>query len=124
MTPVYLMLECKGEPDEVSEAKHSYVEDWWIPAVANSPETPAGLRRWTFRELTDLAQPELELDDAIQDARRLVASPSPGSTLTLAATECDAAGASLRHSGEGRNPLSRGSIRVDTPTARQLPAAR
>ena len=84
---VYLMLECKGVPDEASEAKHSYVRDWWIPAVANSPETPDSLRRWTFRELTDLAQPELELDDAIQDARHLVALPSPSGTLTLAATE-------------------------------------
>ena len=38
---VHLMLECKGAPDGVSEAKHSYVQDWWIPAVANSPETPS-----------------------------------------------------------------------------------
>ena len=34
---VHLMLECKGVPDDVSEAKHSYVREWWIPAVANSP---------------------------------------------------------------------------------------
>ncbi len=75
---VHLMLECKGRPDEVSEAKHGYVADWWIPAVANSPETPPGLRRWTFAELTDLDGPELELDQAIDDARRLVASPAAG----------------------------------------------
>ena len=75
---VHLMLECKGRPDEVSEAKHGYVKDWWIPAVANSPETPPGLRRWTFAELTDLDGPELELDHAIDDARRLVASPAAG----------------------------------------------
>ena len=73
---VHLMLECKGEPDEVSEAKHSYVQDWWIPAVANSPETPRGLRRWTFTELTDIDIPESELDRAIEQARRRFAPPT------------------------------------------------
>ena len=82
---VHLMLECKGVPDDVSEAKHSYVEDWWIPAVANSPETPAGLRRWTFAELTDLGLPDFELAHAIEEARRLIGSPSGSGTLALTA---------------------------------------
>ena len=82
---VHLMLECKGAPDEVSEAKHGYVQDWWIPAVANSPETPPGLRRWRFAELTDLGLPDFELANAIEEARRLVASPSASGALTLAA---------------------------------------
>ena len=82
---VHLMLECKGVPDDVSEAKHSYVREWWIPAVANSPETPPGLRRWTFAELTDLGLPEFELANAIEEARRLVASPSGSGALTLTA---------------------------------------
>ena len=82
---VHLMLEYKGAPDEVSEAKHSYVQDWWIPAVTNSPETPPGLRRWTFAELTDLGLPEFELADAIDEARRLVASPSGSGALALTA---------------------------------------
>ena len=82
---VHLMLECKGVPDEVSEAKHSYVRDWWIPAVANSPETPRGLRRWTFAELTDIDMPGLELDNAIEQARHRVASPSGSGALTLTA---------------------------------------
>ena len=82
---VHLMLECKGAPDEVSKAKHSFVEDWWFPAVANSPETPPGLRRWTFAELTDTDVPASELDQAIEEARRLVASPSGSGALTLTA---------------------------------------
>ena len=74
---VHLMLECKGVPDEVSEAKHSYVQDWWIPAVANSPETPAGLRAWTFAELTDMGLPEVELDKAIEQASWVTLRPPP-----------------------------------------------
>ena len=82
---VHLMLECKGVPDEVSEAKHSYVRDWWIPAVANSPETPKELRRWTFAELTDLGLPEFELANTIEEARHLVASPVDSGALALTA---------------------------------------
>ena len=73
---VHLMLECKGMPDDVSEAKHRYVRDWWIPAVANSPETPPGLRRWSFAELTDTDAPAAELDRAIEQAPHLAEPPS------------------------------------------------
>jgi type III restriction enzyme len=82
---VHLMLECKGAPDEVSAAKHGYVQDWWIPAVANSPETPEGLRRWTFAELVNFETPEPELDHAIEQARRLVVSPRGAGTEIAAA---------------------------------------
>ena len=68
---VHLMLECKGAPDEVSEAKHRYVRDWWIPAVTNSPEAPQGLRRWAFVELTDMDSPQIDLDRAVEEARSL-----------------------------------------------------
>ena len=72
---VHLMLECKGAPDEVSKAKHRYVWDWWIPAVANSPETPPALRRWTFAELTDTDVPASELDKAIEQASWVTPPP-------------------------------------------------
>jgi len=81
---VHLMLECKGQPDEVSEAKHRYVRDWWIPAVANSPETPPGLRHWTFCELTDTEAPAAELDRAVERTRRLVESQHQGGAAVAA----------------------------------------
>ena len=48
-------MECKGLPDEISATKARYVTDWWIPAVANSPQLPAHLRSWRFLEITDAA---------------------------------------------------------------------
>ena len=53
--PVHLIVECKGQPDEESETKARYATDWWIPAVANSPQIPARLRRRRFDEITDAA---------------------------------------------------------------------
>ena len=68
---VHLIVECKGMPDEASRAKADHVRDWWIPAVANSPETPSWLRRWMFAELTDAANIPADLDRAVEDARVL-----------------------------------------------------
>ena len=63
--PVHLIVECKGRPDEESETKARYVTDWWIPAVANSPQLPEWLRRWSFVEITDAAMGHRVLADAI-----------------------------------------------------------
>ena len=64
--PVHLIVECKGRPDEESETKARYVTDWWIPAVANSPQIPARLRRWRFIEITDAALGYHHLADEIK----------------------------------------------------------
>ena len=52
----HLIVECKGMPDEKSEATKRYVTDWWIPAVAGTPGLPH--RRWGYVEL--LYQPIME----------------------------------------------------------------
>ena len=65
---VHLMVECKGVPDEVSERKAQYVREWWIPAVANSPEIPRWLSRWCFVELDHPDQSRYDLDKAISQA--------------------------------------------------------
>ena len=65
---VHLMVECKGMPDEVSERKAQYVRDWWIPAVANSPEIPDWLKRWRFVELDHPDQSYYEIEQAISEA--------------------------------------------------------
>ena len=62
---VHLIVECKGRPDDESETKARYVTDWWIPAVANSPQIPERLRRWSFVEITDAAMGHRVLADAI-----------------------------------------------------------
>ena len=71
---VHLMLECKGLPDKLSQAKHDWVRNWWIPAVAGSPQTPAHLRRWLFAELTDPSSLATDIDRAVEGARRLVST--------------------------------------------------
>ena len=68
--PVHLIVECKGRPDEQSAAKARYVTDWWIPAVANSPQLPAGLRRWRFVEITAGETAGRVLGDAIGEIVR------------------------------------------------------
>ena len=65
---VHLMVECKGVPDDVSERKAQYVREWWIPAVANSPEIPRWLSRWCFVELDHPDQSWYDLDKAISQA--------------------------------------------------------
>ena len=71
--PVHLIVECKGMPDEESATKACYVTDWWIPAVANSPQIPDFLRRWKFLEITDAALGYRLLSDEI---KRIVRSGS------------------------------------------------
>lgn len=65
---VHLIVECKGIPDEVSEQKAKYVEEWWIPAVANSPEVPDWLSRWRYVELDHPDQSGYDLEQAISEA--------------------------------------------------------
>ena len=74
---VHLIVECKGRPDEESATKARYVTDWWIPAVANSPQIPDHLRSWRFLEITDTALGYRLLADEI---KRIVRS---GSTTIL-----------------------------------------
>ncbi|MCY4371838.1 MAG: DEAD/DEAH box helicase family protein [bacterium] len=71
--PVHLIVECKGRPDEESETKARYVTEWWIPAVANSPQIPAHLRSWRFVEITDAAVGYHLISDEI---KRIVRSGS------------------------------------------------
>ncbi len=71
--PVHLIVECKGRPDDESETKARYVTDWWIPAVANSPQIPDTLRRWRLVEITDTALGYHLLSDEI---KRIVRSDS------------------------------------------------
>ena len=77
--PVHLIVECKGRPDEDSETKARYVTDWWIPAVANSPQLPERLRRWSFVEITDTAIGYSVLADTI---KRTIRSRSTGNRTT------------------------------------------
>lgn len=59
----HLIIECKGLPDEKSEATKRYVTDWWIPAVAGTPDIPH--RRWAFAELLQLSTISSRLDRVI-----------------------------------------------------------
>ena len=77
--PVHLIVECKGRPDDESETKARYVTDWWIPAVANSPQIPDRLRRWNFVEITDAAMGHRVLEDAI---KRIIRSRSTSNRTT------------------------------------------
>ena len=71
---VHLMIEVKGVPDDESEAKARYVNDWWIPAVANSEQVPPWFRRWLFVQIDDFENPWRQLDRAIESARELTTS--------------------------------------------------
>jgi len=75
--PVHLIVECKGRPDEESETKARYATDWWVPAVANSPQIPAHLRRWKFVEITDAALGYHRLADEIKRIARSRSTTSP-----------------------------------------------
>ena len=77
--PVHLIVECKGQPDEDSDTKARYVTDWWIPAVANSPQIPGPLRSWRFVEIRDKAMAYYALADSI---RRIVRSHTTPSVTT------------------------------------------
>ena len=77
--PVHLIVECKGQPDEESDTKARYVTDWWIPAVANSPQIPGSLRSWSFVEIRDKAMAYYPLADSI---RRIVGSRTTPSVTT------------------------------------------
>ncbi len=59
----HLIIECKGLPDEKSEATKHYVTDWWIPAVAGTPTLPH--RRWGFVELLFMPTMSGQLDRTI-----------------------------------------------------------
>ena len=72
---VHLLVEVKGVPDEESDAKARYVRNWWIPAVANSPQTPDWLRQWKFVQIDDRETAWRQLDRAIEDARQLIQQP-------------------------------------------------
>ena len=67
--PVHLIVECKGQPDDRSDAKHRAVTELWIPAIAADRRLPAELRRWAFTELTDQRMVEADLTAAISTAR-------------------------------------------------------
>ena len=75
--PVHLIVECKGRPDDESETKARYVTDWWIPAVANSPQIPERLCRWSFVEITDAEMGYGVLADAIKRIARSRSTEPP-----------------------------------------------
>lgn len=75
--PVHLIVECKGRPDEDSETKARYVKEWWIPAVANSPQIPDRLRRWSFIEVTDAFVGYAMLEDTVERIARSRSTTSP-----------------------------------------------
>ena len=59
----HLIIECKGIPDDKSEATKHYVTEWWIPAVAGTPDLPH--RRWAFVELFQVPTMPSRLDKTI-----------------------------------------------------------
>ena len=64
----HLIIECKGIPDDKSEATKQYVTEWWIPAVAGTPSLPH--RRWGFVELTRIPIMKARLDRAVESLVR------------------------------------------------------
>ena len=68
-TAAHLLVEFKGQPDELSEAKKLAVVDKWIPALENDARLPRRLRRWSFVEVTDTAHLRETIDKAISAAR-------------------------------------------------------
>ena len=64
----HLIIECKGLPDDKSEATKQYVTEWWIPAVAGTPSLPH--RRWGFVELTRIPIMKARLDRAVESLVR------------------------------------------------------
>ena len=64
----HLIIECKGMPDNKSEATKEYVTEWWIPAVAGTLSLPH--RRWGFVELTRIPDMEQRLRRTIADLLR------------------------------------------------------
>ena len=66
---VHLIIECKGVADDLSERKKQSVTDRWVPAVQNSPNLPAWLRRWAFVELNNPESLSVDLAVAINAAR-------------------------------------------------------
>lgn len=75
--PVHLIVECKGRPDDESETKARYVTDWWIPAVANSPQIPDRLRGWRFIEITDAFIGHAMLEETIKRIARSRSATTP-----------------------------------------------
>ena len=77
---VYLMIEGKGQPDDESDAKERYAEDYWIPAVRNNDKLDPSLRRWAFTQIpasyeayaADHGLLAIELNAAIHRARQLL----------------------------------------------------
>ena len=77
---VYLMIEGKGQPDDESDAKQHYVEDYWIPAVRNNDKLDPSLRRWAFTQIpasyeayrADPGLLRIDLNAAIHSARQLL----------------------------------------------------
>ena len=68
----HLIVECKGLPDDKSEATKEYVTDWWIPAVAGTPHLSHP--RWGFVELISIPLMSHQLDKAIN---RLMSGGEP-----------------------------------------------
>ncbi|MDE0644163.1 MAG: DEAD/DEAH box helicase family protein [bacterium] len=68
--PWHLIVECKGQPDEKSDTKARYVEDWWIPAVAGSSQIPEDSSRWGFVEVNSVSTAAREIQMAINDLIR------------------------------------------------------
>ena len=77
---VYLMIEGKGQPDDESDAKQRYVEEYWIRAVRNNDKLDPSLRRWAFTQVpasyeayeADRSLLGIELNAAIHRARQLL----------------------------------------------------
>ena len=77
---VYLMIEGKGQPDDESDAKERYAEDYWIPAVRNNDKLERSLRRWAFTQIpvsyeayeSDPALLAIDLNASIHRARQLL----------------------------------------------------
>ena len=77
---VYLMIEGKGQPDDESDAKERYAEDYWIPAVRNNDKLERSLRRWAFTQIpvsyeayeADPTLLAVDLNASIHRARQLL----------------------------------------------------
>lgn len=60
--PVHLVVEYKGQPGRDSEAKRRAVEDWWIPALANTDDDACrGTWRYCILTRPDAVRDDLDL---------------------------------------------------------------
>ena len=64
----HIVLEGKGRPDERSEHKGWWTDNWWVPCA---DAAGAGLKQaWTRREIGSATQVEAAVADAIAELER------------------------------------------------------